>query len=168
MKRVDPRWVAHTDAEKVEISQKSYESRGGEELQHLRLVLHFSNENALGNILMGKKKKNRLSYKRKEALLIIFYVGKNTRATTVTQWHSDPVTMSSDLLSKLHVRTLSCGEFCKFWTLIWRIRSVPGKRVLPVRSSAIIHPTDQISTETHRSKTKTIQSRVKHLFYHET
>lgn len=28
-----------------------------------------------------------------------------------------------------------------------RIRSVPGNRVLPVRSSAIIHPTDQISTE---------------------
>lgn len=28
-----------------------------------------------------------------------------------------------------------------------RIQSVPGNRVLPVRSSAIIHPTDQISTE---------------------
>lgn len=35
---------------------------------------------------------------------------------------------------------------------MWRIRSVPGNRVLPVRSSAIIHPTDQISTETQKQK----------------
>lgn len=34
-----------------------------------------------------------------------------------------------------------------------RIRSVPGNRVLPVRSSAIIHPTDQISTA-KRSRTE--------------
>lgn len=31
-----------------------------------------------------------------------------------------------------------------------RIRSVPGNRARPVRSSAIIHPTDQISTETQK------------------
>lgn len=31
-----------------------------------------------------------------------------------------------------------------------RIRSVPGNRARPVRSSAIMHPTDQISTETQK------------------
>lgn len=35
-----------------------------------------------------------------------------------------------------------------------RIRSVPGNRVFPVRSSAIIHPTDQISTEKQKKKKK--------------
>lgn len=31
-----------------------------------------------------------------------------------------------------------------------RIRSVPGNNVLPVKSSAIIHPTDHISTKMHK------------------
>ena len=31
-----------------------------------------------------------------------------------------------------------------------RIRSVPGNNVLPVKSSAIIHPTDHISTKKHK------------------
>jgi len=46
-----------------------------------------------------------------------------------------------------------CG---KYWILViqqnlsrmtQRIRSVPGNSVLPVNSSAIIHPTDQMSTK---------------------
>lgn len=32
-----------------------------------------------------------------------------------------------------------------------RIRSVPGNNVLPVKSSAIIHPTDHISTKKHNT-----------------
>lgn len=31
------------------------------------------------------------------------------------------------------------------------IRSVPGNNVLPVSNSAIMHPTDQISTENYRN-----------------
>jgi len=32
-----------------------------------------------------------------------------------------------------------------------RIRSVPGNNVLPVNSSAIIHPTDQMSTKMYNN-----------------
>lgn len=35
----------------------------------------------------------------------------------------------------------------KHTRLVKRIRSVPGNNVLPVKSSAIIQPTDQISTK---------------------
>lgn len=42
---------------------------------------------------------------------------------------------------------------CKLCSQMKRIRSVPGNRVLPVSSSAIIHPTDQISTEKKRLNT---------------
>lgn len=37
--------------------------------------------------------------------------------------------------------------------IVKRIRSVPGNNVLPVSSSAIIHPTDQISTKKHKNYT---------------
>lgn len=59
---------------------------------------------------------------------------------------------------------LLCKWCVRVWPARWalysqmkRIRSVPGNRVLPVRSSAIIHPTDQISTERHRSRTQTLR-----------
>lgn len=52
-------------------------------------------------------------------------------------------------------QSLSCYVF--FFNILnsqlKRIRSVPGNRVFPVRSSAIIQPTDQISTETHKQDT---------------
>lgn len=63
-----------------------------------------------------------------------------------------------DLLWKWCVRVSPVkGALFILYTQMKRIRSVPGNKVLPVRSSAIIHPTDQISTETQKSMTQHIK-----------
>merc|ERR1719347_1272896 len=53
--------------------------------------------------------------------------------------------MASSLVILLSVSLVGVPH--KFSTrVIWSIWSSPGKRGRPVRSSAIIHPTDQMST----------------------
>lgn len=67
--------------------------------------------------------------------------------------HHQCVLDQFNLLCKLFV---SCRSSWCAQRTVKRIRSVPGNRARPVRSSAIIHPTDQISTETQKVRTQTL------------
>lgn len=149
--------VGRVEARQWKHYSKGYVSRQGEAWYYLYYI--FNRKDALGSIVLQRKADIFMTGNRKETLQFSFCYCAGKKHQSVFSPNNVNVCLTcfdcqNDCWSLSSFR--SCVHTVQ--SQLKRIRSVPGNKVLPVRSSAIIHPTDQISTVTQKSRTRMLKT----------